>query len=86
MIAARRCSGLWVELTRSPILLFWLAPLFALAAQMGDLFESGLKRRAGSRTAAPGCPAMAACSTGSTGLVPVAVLTAALLMAGCCYA
>ena len=43
-----------------------LAPLFALAAQAGDLFESWMKRRAGVKDSAPGCPAMAACSTGST--------------------
>ena len=49
------------------------------SAQAGDLTKAGMKRRAGVKdSAAPGCPATAACSTGSTACVPVAVLTARL--------
>src|SRR4051812_34865231 len=47
MIAAALFGGAWVLAfhLKSPLLL--LAPLFALAAQGGDLFESWMKRRAG---------------------------------------
>ena len=46
----------------------FLAAALALCALgiVGDLFESWLKRGAGSRTAASCCPATAACSTAST--------------------
>ena len=45
-----------------------LAPLFAVAAQGGDLFESKMKRTAGIKDLPePGCPAMAAFSIASMG-------------------
>ena len=44
-----------------------LAPVLRVAAQAGDLFESGMKRRAGVKDSGIWLPAMAACSTGSTG-------------------
>jgi phosphatidate cytidylyltransferase len=42
------------------------ALVFALAAAIGDLFESWMKRRAGVKDSGGSCPATAACSTGST--------------------
>ena len=50
--------------------------------RLGDLYESWVKRRPGSRTAAPSCPAMAACSTGSTACLPSSLATLLVLMAG----
>jgi phosphatidate cytidylyltransferase len=45
--AAALISGAWALWTNLGKSLLVLAPLFALAAQAGDLFESGMKRRAG---------------------------------------
>lgn len=39
-------TQLYIQLEARSVLL-WLAPLFAIADQMGDLFESALKRQAG---------------------------------------
>src|SRR5215207_10233160 len=44
--AATVVAGTWAAWLSLPTVLIWLAAPFAFAAQMGDLFESGLKRRA----------------------------------------
>ena len=51
VVSATLASYAWAELTSLSAALFWLAPLFALAAQAGDLFESWMKRRMGVKDA-----------------------------------
>ena len=63
-------------------ILFWLAAPFALAAQVGDLFESWLKRRAGVKDSGTWLPGHGGALDRLDGLVVVAVLTAAAMLAG----
>jgi phosphatidate cytidylyltransferase len=82
MLSAALAGYAWVELTRISGVLFWLAPLFALAAQAGDLFESGLKRRAGVKDSGNWLPGHGGALDRLDGLVVVAALTAAAQIAG----
>ena len=82
MISAALAGFAWVELTRMSGLLFWLAPLFAAAAQLGDLFESGLKRRAGVKDSGTWLPGHGGALDRLDGLVVVATLTALVQLAG----
>lgn len=72
-------AGLWAAGVGLPTLLLWLAAPFAVAAQMGDLFESGLKRKAGVKDSGTWLPGHGGLLDRLDGLVPVAVLTAALM-------
>ncbi|MCJ8189806.1 phosphatidate cytidylyltransferase [Sphingomicrobium aestuariivivum] len=47
MVAAGILGGLWALSRGLDPMLYWLGAPMAVAAQMGDLFESGMKRRAG---------------------------------------
>lgn len=82
VICAAVLAGAWVHYVQLPTKLLWLAVLFAVAAQMGDLFESGLKRRAGVKDSGTWLPGHGGLLDRLDGLVPVAVLTAALMMTG----
>ncbi|MEO8175997.1 MAG: phosphatidate cytidylyltransferase [Sphingomicrobium sp.] len=82
VVAATLFGGGWTWLTGLNPTLFALAPLFALAAQGGDLFESALKRRAGVKDSANWLPGHGGLLDRLDGLVPVAVLTALAQMAG----
>jgi phosphatidate cytidylyltransferase len=82
MAVAALVGGAWVlgmGLGR-PLLL--LAPLFAVAAQAGDLFESGMKRRAGVKDSGTWLPGHGGVLDRLDGLVPVAVLTALAQLSG----
>ena len=82
MAGATLLGGAWVLFADlSPVLLV-LAPLFALAAQGGDLFESWMKRRAGVKDSARWLPGHGGLLDRLDGLVPVAVLTALAQLAG----
>jgi phosphatidate cytidylyltransferase len=74
--AATLFGGAWVLATGLGMALIVLAPIFAIAAQAGDLFESGMKRRAGVKDSGTWLPGHGGVLDRLDGLVPVAVLTA----------
>ena len=79
--AAALVGGAWALGTGLGRPLLILAPLFAVAAQGGDLFESGMKRRAGIKDSGHWLPGHGGVLDRIDGLVPVAVLTAAAQLA-----
>ena len=82
MAAAALFGGLWAWLLQLPAILLLLAAPFAFAAQMGDLFESWLKRRAGVKDSGDWLPGHGGALDRLDGLVVVATLTAAAMIAG----
>jgi phosphatidate cytidylyltransferase len=80
--AATVLGGAWVVATGLGTVSLVLAPLLALAAQGGDLFESSMKRKAGVKDSATWLPGHGGALDRLDGLVPVAVLTAAAQLAG----
>ena len=80
VVSAVALAGAWASFAELPMALFWLAAPFAIAAQIGDLFESGLKRRAGVKDSGTWLPGHGGLLDRLDGLVPVAVLTAALMV------
>ncbi len=82
IVAATLFGALWARTTGLPGSLLWLAPPFALAAQAGDLFESGLKRRAGVKDSGTWLPGHGGALDRLDGLVVVATLTATAALAG----
>ncbi len=82
MAAATLFGGAWA-LTAGlgkPLLAF--PPLFAIAAQLGDLLESWMKRRAGVKDSGNWLPGHGGVLDRLDGLVPVAVLTASAQLLG----
>ena len=80
--AATLFGGAWVLATGLGLPLLALAPVLAIAAQSGDLFESGMKRRAGVKDSGQWLPGHGGALDRLDGLVPVAVLTAAAQLIG----
>jgi len=80
--AAALFGGAWTLGTGLGLALLPLAPLLAIAAQGGDLFESGMKRRAGVKDSGTWLPGHGGILDRLDGLVPVAVLTAAVQLLG----
>jgi phosphatidate cytidylyltransferase len=80
--AATIFGGAWVLATGLGVALLALAPVLAIAAQGGDLFESRMKRRAGVKDSGNWLPGHGGALDRLDGLVPVAVLTAAAQLMG----
>lgn len=82
MVAAALFGGLWALLVQLPAILILLAAPFAAAAQGGDLFESWVKRRGGVKDSGDWLPGHGGALDRLDGLVVVASLTAAAMLAG----
>ena len=80
--AATLLGGAWVLAMVLGKPLLALAPVFALTAQGGDLFESAMKRKAGVKDSGAWLPGHGGVLDRLDGLVPVAVLTAAAQLLG----
>ena len=80
--AAGVIGGAWVHAMGLGQPLLALAPLLAIAAQAGDLFESWMKRRAGVKDSGSWLPGHGGVLDRLDGLVPVAVLTALAQLGG----
>jgi phosphatidate cytidylyltransferase len=80
--AATILGAAWVLATGLGVALMALAPVLAIAAQGGDLFESRMKRQAGVKDSGNWLPGHGGALDRLDGLVPVAVLTAAAQLMG----
>jgi len=80
--AAAVLAGGWVLLLDLEPPLYLLAPLFAVMAQAGDLFESWMKRQAGIKDSGDWLPGHGGIFDRLDGLLPVAILTAGAQLAG----
>ncbi len=82
MTAATLLGGAWALFVGLKPAVLVLAPLFALASQGGDLFESWMKRRAGLKDSGNWLPGHGGLLDRLDGMVPVAVLTALAQLSG----
>ena len=82
VMAATLLSGGWALFVGLPPIALLLAPLFAVAAQGGDLFESWMKRRAGIKDSGRWLPGHGGVFDRLDGLLPVAILTALAVILG----
>lgn len=80
--AATLLGGVWAISQHLGSALLAIAPVLAVTAQCGDLFESGMKRRAGVKDSGTWLPGHGGALDRLDGLVPVAVLTAAAQLLG----
>jgi phosphatidate cytidylyltransferase len=86
MIAALAFGALVAWVAGLPMVLYGLGAPLAVAAQMGDLFESWLKRISGVKDSGKLLPGHGGVLDRLDGVVPVAVLMAAAIVAGLIHA
>jgi phosphatidate cytidylyltransferase len=82
ILAATVIGGIWAWYVNLPSMLYLLAPFLALLAQVGDLFESWMKRQAGVKDSGNWLPGHGGLLDRLDGLVPVASLTGLVHFAG----
>ena len=82
MVFAALFGGAWAWAAQLPHGLYMLAPFAAIAAQVGDLFESAMKRRAGVKDSGRWLPGHGGLFDRLDGLLVVATITGALVYAG----
>ena len=82
VVAATLIGGAWAAFAGLHPVILLLAPIFAVAAQAGDLFESWMKRRAGVKDSGTWLPGHGGVFDRLDGLLPVAILTALAVIAG----
>lgn len=82
MTSAAALGWAWADFRGMGGLLHWAGAPLAVAAQGGDLFESWMKRRAGVKDSGQWLPGHGGLLDRLDGLVPVALLTAAAMLAG----
>lgn len=80
--AATLLGGIWSMSQELHWAWLILAPVFAFAAAVGDLFESWMKRQAGVKDSGRILPGHGGVFDRLDGLIPVAVLTALAVIAG----
>ena len=80
--AATLLGGAWALFVELKGVVLLLAPLFAVASQGGDLFESWMKRKAGVKDSGRWLPGHGGIFDRLDGLLPVAILTALAVIAG----
>ncbi|GGE72881.1 phosphatidate cytidylyltransferase [Sphingomonas prati] len=82
MAGALIVGGLIAWIAGLPTACLWLGPPLAVLAQIGDLFESWLKRRAGVKDSGRLLPGHGGALDRLDGVVPVAVLVSGLVAGG----
>lgn len=82
MVAATIVGGLIAHFGHLPTLTEWIAPLLAVVAQLGDLLESGMKRRIGAKDSGHILPGHGGLLDRVDGMLPVAIVVAALVANG----
>ncbi len=82
MAAAAIVGAAIAKFGHLPALALWLAPALAVVAQLGDLLESGMKRHVGVKDSGKLLPGHGGLLDRIDGLLPVAILVAALVANG----